>query len=141
MRKTFTMFESLCRILAHYKAKYKGSLFLASVLVAIILVGCASTSITMVGDNRYPPIPVNEKVLVYNSEADVNHPFEIIGIINYNNPGKFRVLTLEDAMPVIKAKARSIGANAIIIDVSRPIKSGMISTGIWVSVHAVRIRR
>jgi hypothetical protein len=40
----------------------------------------------------------------------------------------------------LKTKARKIGANGIILDKSQPIKSGIISTGIWVEARAIRLK-
>jgi hypothetical protein len=37
-------------------------------------------------------------------------------------------------------KARAVGGNAIIIDKSHPIKSGIISTGIYVEARAIRLK-
>src|ERR1700724_3491097 len=63
--------------------------------------------------------------------SQVKEPYEVVGIISYDNPGKYQVLSLGDAIEPPKTKAREIGANGIIIDKSQPIKSGIISTGIW----------
>jgi uncharacterized protein YbjQ (UPF0145 family) len=62
-----------------------------------------------------------------------------LGIVNYNNPGKYQILTLEDALPELKKQARSVGANGLIIDQSAPVKSGLISTGITVKGRAIQI--
>ncbi|HEY2457926.1 MAG TPA: hypothetical protein VGI13_11550 [Candidatus Acidoferrum sp.] len=43
-----------------------------------------------------------------------------------------------NAIEPLKTKAREIGANGIIIDKSQPIKSGIISTGIYAEARAIR---
>jgi tetrahydromethanopterin S-methyltransferase subunit F len=63
---------------------------------------------------------------------DVGKPFKVIGIITHNDPGKYQILTLDNAVPALKEKARSIGANGL--------KSGIISTGISVKARAILIQ-
>jgi hypothetical protein len=110
------------------------ALFISSV------VGCVSTGVTPVGSSHYPPLPPTHEVLIFSSETEIKKPFEVIGIITHNDPGKYRVLTLNDAIPALKEKARFSGANGIIIDESRAIKSGIISTGISVKARAILIK-
>ncbi|GAG16876.1 unnamed protein product, partial [marine sediment metagenome] len=110
-------------------------------VVVAVLAGCASTSVTPVGNHLYSPLPSSYAVLVFSREGDVIQPFEVVAIISYTNPGKYQVLTLDDAVPKLKEKARSVGANAIIIDESRPIKSGLISTGIAVTARAIVVKQ
>ena len=72
--------------------------------------------------------------------SQVKEPYEVVGIISYDNPGKYQVLSLGDAIEPLKTKAREIGANGIIIDKSQPIKSGFISTGIYAEARAIRLK-
>lgn len=72
--------------------------------------------------------------------SQVKEPYEVVGIISYDNPGKYQVLSLGDAMEPLKTKVREIGANGIIIDKSQPIKSGFISTGIYAEARAIRLK-
>jgi hypothetical protein len=51
-----------------------------------------------------------------------------------------KILTLDDATESLKEKAREVGANAIIIDKSQPVKSGIISTGNYLAARAIRLR-
>jgi uncharacterized protein YbjQ (UPF0145 family) len=76
---------------------------------------------------------------VFTAENQIKDKYEVIGVISYNNPGKYQVLTLTSAIEPLKKKAREIGANAIIIDKSEPVKSGIISTGIYVEARAIRL--
>lgn len=110
-------------------------------LVLILAMGCASSSVTRVGSEPLAATAPTSEISVFSQESEVKTPFKILGIINYNNPGKFQILTLEDAMPNLKDQARSIGANAIIIDKSAPVKSGYISTGITVTARAIKVEK
>ena len=76
---------------------------------------------------------------MFSSEAEVKQPSEPVAIISYINPGKYQVLTLQDAIPELKRKARGVGANAIIIEQTRETKSGIISTGVAVTARAIRV--
>ena len=85
-------------------------------------------------------MPETANVVVFTQAGQITGPYEEIGIISYTNPGKYRVMTLGDAIEDLKEKAREVGANAIIIDKSQPIKSGIISTGISVEARAIRLK-
>lgn len=100
--------------------------------------GCTSVSATPVGGQVFAPLPATQTIIVFSREADVQGPFEVLAIIDYNNPGKYQVLSLGDAVPTLKDEARSVGANALIIDEANPVKSGIISTGIHVLARAIR---
>jgi len=102
--------------------------------------GCASSSVQVIGTASYAPLPANTAVLVYTDDSQIKGSFEVIGVISYTDPGKYQVLNLGDAMEPLKAKARQIGGNAIIIGQSQAIKSGIISTGITVEARAVRVK-
>jgi len=109
-------------------------------ILFLFIIGCGGTaSITRVGNQNYQPLPDSVEVKVFSKDTEIKLPFTTLGIISYTNPGKYQVLTLEDAIPALKSKARSIGANAIIIDETASTKSGIISTGISVRARAVII--
>jgi hypothetical protein len=110
-----------------------------AVLLAAVLAGCASSSVQPVGTANYAPLPANAPVIVFTTENQIKQPFEVIGLISYDNPGKYQVLNLGDAIEPLKQKAREVGGNAIIIDKSQPVKSGIISTGIYVEARAIRL--
>jgi len=109
------------------------------ILLLVALTGCATSSVTKVGSQSLPSAPETSDVLVFSKDSEVNKAFTTLGIVNYNNPGKYQILTLEDAMPELKKQARTIGANGLIIDQSAPVKSGIISTGITVKARAILI--
>jgi predicted alpha/beta hydrolase family esterase len=101
---------------------------------------CASSSVQKVGTSSYAPLPDSADVVVFTAENQVKQPFEVVGVISHNDPGKYHIRTLADAIPELKAQAREVGANAIIIDKSEPVKSGLISTGIYVEARAIRMK-
>ena len=107
----------------------------------MVVTSCASSSVTKIGTGAYAPLAAGAEVAVFTSESQIKQPFDVVGIISYDNPGKYQVLDLGDAMEPLKEKARSVGGNAIIIDKSHPIKSGIISTGIYVEARAIRLKR
>jgi hypothetical protein len=107
-------------------------------LAAICSAGCATSSLTPVGTTAFRALPAEAEVTVFSADADVHELFEVVGIIDYANPGKYQILTLADAIPALLDKARSAGANGIIIDRTDSIRSGIISTGIAVRARAIR---
>lgn len=107
-------------------------------LVAAVLAGgCAST--TPIGTAHYDALPKGTEVLVYDDESEVGAPFEPVAIIDYSNPGKYQILSLDDAIPTLKSRARAVGANGLIIEEHHATKSGIISTGISVRARAIRV--
>jgi PBP1b-binding outer membrane lipoprotein LpoB len=110
------------------------------IFAALILVGCVSSSVERIGTVSYTPRPPNSEVVVFTDASQIKEPYDVVGIISYDNPGKYQILSLGDAIEPLKTKAREIGANAIIIDKSQPVKSGIISTGIWAEARAIRLR-
>jgi len=115
---------------------------LKAALVSVVLVfaACASSSVEKVGTTAYAQLPETADVVVFTDPSQIRQPYEVVGIISYDNPGKFRILTLGDAIESLKEKAREAGANAVIIDKSQPVKSGIISTGIYVEARAIRLK-
>ncbi len=108
-------------------------------LIIPLLAGCASASVTPVGNHVLHPLPPNAPIEVYLEEKDAPAPFDTVAILSYTNPGKYQVLTLGDAIPALKEQARKAGADGIIILNYRTIKSGIISTGLGVEAKAIVI--
>lgn len=108
-----------------------------TVIALSLLSACVSSGITPIGSTTFKPLPPGSPVYVYSSEKDIATPFKMVGIISYTNPGKYQVISLADVIPELKDRAREAGANGIIIDETRVIKSGIISTGIGVSGRAI----
>jgi hypothetical protein len=128
-----------------YRAGMITTKSLASILravgAALVLsaAGCASSAAIRTGGVAYAPLPSDAPVAVYFDERAIGRPFEIVGEVEVDNPGKYQILTVNDAVPELSARARSLGANAIIIDSSAPVKSGIISTGVYARARAVRV--
>jgi hypothetical protein len=81
--------------------------------------------LTKIGSGTYAQLAPDTEVAVFTAESQIKQSFEVVGIISYDNPGKYRILNLGNAIEPLKEKARSVGGNAIIIDKSHPIKSGI----------------
>jgi len=112
------------------------------VLTALCLTGCATSSVERIGTSNYQPAPAAAEILVFAADSLVKQPFEVVGYISYDNPGKYQVPGLGDAIEPLKLKAREIGANGIIIDAlwgcSPPCRSQPV-TGIEVQARAIRM--
>ena len=78
--------------------------------VVLILAACASSSVQKVGTVAYAPLPETADVIVFTEPGQIKKPYEVVGIISYDNPGKYRILTLGDAIESLKEKAREVGA-------------------------------
>ena len=112
----------------------------AGVALALSAAGCVSSAAIRSGGVAYAPLSPDAPVAVYFDERAVGRPFEIVGEVVVDNPGKYQILTVNDALPELSAQARTLGANAIIVDSSRPVKSGIISTGVYARARAIRVR-
>jgi hypothetical protein len=107
---------------------------------AVVLAGCASDAQPiLIGDHRYPPLAANAPVRVFMKDADVHQGFDVVAEVSAMDLGKYQILTMQDALPVLEAKARATGADAIIVDNYQPVKSGIMSTGYSVQARAVRL--
>jgi hypothetical protein len=71
--------------------------------LALVFTSCASSSVTKIGTETYAPIAAGTEVAVFTSETQIKQPFEVVGIISYDNAG------LGDALEPLKEKARSVG--------------------------------
>jgi hypothetical protein len=111
------------------------------VFVCVLIAACGRTSAVPIGREHYAPIPATQEVLVFTSDADVGSPFHVAALLTYDNPGKYRILTIENAIPDLQDQAREVGADALIIDQVAAVKSGIISTGIHVTARAIRLDR
>jgi hypothetical protein len=100
---------------------------------------CTSSGVIPTGDHTYAALAEGAPVHIYASDKNAPAGFEVVGIIDYQNPGKYQVLSLQDAIPDLQEKARSVGANGVIVDGSEPVKSGIISTGVHVRARAIRV--
>jgi len=111
------------------KALHFGAAFLHSV----------QTTATRVGTHRYEPLPANAPVAVFSSPGEAPRSFEVVAVLSHADPCGFKRCTLKDAVEPLSAKAREVGANAIIIDGTQTVKTSLVSTGIAVDARAIRI--
>ena len=116
-----------------------GNRVIVAIAFYIGLAGCVSSSVQRIGTTGFSPLPPNSDVLLFSSESQIRQPYEVIGIISHTDPGKYQILSLGDAIEPLKSWAREIGANGIIIDKTQQVKSGVISTGIYVEARAIRL--
>ncbi len=107
--------------------------------VSLLASACASSTVSKVGTASYAPLAPAIDVAIFTDESQVKQPYEVVANISYADPGKYANLTLTNAFEPLKAKAREVGANGVIIDHSETIVSGIISRGIAVDGRAIRL--
>ena len=99
----------------------------------------AETTATRVGTRQYDALPASMPVAVFSSAGDAPRSFEVIAMLSHADPCGFHRCSLKDAIEPLSAKAREVGANAIIIDGVQTVKTSLTSTGVAVDARAVRI--
>jgi hypothetical protein len=110
------------------------------VALGLFVGGCARNEpVRTVGPSTYAPLPPKVEVAVFTEANQVKEPYEVIGPISYTDPGKYEMVAVSNAVEPLKAKARAIGGNGIIIDKTAPVKSGIVTTGIAVEARAIRL--
>jgi hypothetical protein len=95
--------------------------------------------VTKNGAASYAPLSPTSDVAIFTSESQVGQPFQLVANISYTDPGKYANLSLSDSFEPLKARAREVGANGVIIDHSEQVICGIISRGISVEARAVRL--
>lgn len=112
--------------------------WLLLLMLAFCLAACANNiTVKKVSTTAYPPLTPYDSVIIFSKDSEVKGPFEIIATLEFSNAGKYRRLELIDALEPLKAAAREIGANGIIIDKTDSIWSGIVSRGISVEGRAI----
>jgi len=111
---------------------------LLGIVVSLALSGCVSTSVIPTSTTQHQPLAATQDVSVYMSDRDVKVPFTVVGAIHHYDIGKYQRLDLNDVLPILKDKARSLGANGVIIDKQEAVVSGIFSRGIDVSARAIK---
>jgi hypothetical protein len=112
---------------------------LALAAASLLLAACASSTVTKTGPTSYAPLAPMAKVAVFTAESQVGQPLELVATISYTDPGKYAIKSLSDSFEPLRAKAREVGANGVIIDNSYQVISGIISRGISVDARAIRM--
>lgn len=92
---------------------------LAAFSVVILLAGCAASKSSMIrtGPTQYAPHPSSKNIETYLSGQTPGRPYEVIGSIraNYRAASAWGSADLDDVLPDLHAKARNLGADAIIV--------------------------
>ncbi len=83
-----------------------------TVILALALVACVSTSHVLLTNKTWPPILDPMQVQVFMSEQEVKKPFEKIAIINAKGG---HALERTKFIKAIKEKAAKLGANGVIL--------------------------
>ena len=107
-------------------------------VVSLALSGCVSTQVIPTSSAQVQPLSATQDVYVFLLESDVKVPFTVVGTIHHFDLGKYQRRDLNSVIPVLKDKARSLGANGVIIDKQEPVISGIFSRGIEVSARAIK---
>jgi hypothetical protein len=108
--------------------------------VGLLLGACAShEAVRTVGPSTYAPLPPTVAVAIFTAADRIKEPYEVIGPISYTDPGKYEMEAVSNATEPLKARARAIGGNGIIIDNTEPVKTGIVTIGIVVAGRAIRL--
>ncbi len=111
----------------------------AGLLFGLLLAACADPTIRPIGNAEHEPLPPEAEVRVFPTESDVQQPFSVVALIRTTRKEKGRTPVLEDVIPELQEKARSVGADGIIIDSTGPVRGGILTTGITVAARAIRL--
>jgi hypothetical protein len=107
-------------------------------LASFALSGCVNTTVVPVTTTPVQPLPITQNVSVFFNESEVKVPFIWVAAIDHVDPGKFQRVDLDAVIPVLKDKARAVGANGIIIDKQEQVVSGIFSRGIKINARAIK---
>ena len=107
--------------------------------VLLLLAACADPTIHPVGAAHYEPLPPGSVVRVFLAESDVHQPFAVVAVIRTTRKDKSQTPELDDVIPEIQEKARTVGADGVIIDATDPVRSHILTMGITVSARAIRL--
>jgi hypothetical protein len=118
-------------------AMRRGTLFVS---MGLLLGACASHEpVRTVDSSTYPALPPAVDVAVFTDAEQIKEPYEVIGPISYTDPGKYQMVAATNAVEPLKARARAIGGNGIIVGNPEPVKSGIVTIGITVEARAIRL--
>lgn len=104
-------------------------------LCLVFFTGCATSAIPIV---KTSPLSPEAEVNVFMKEADVGKTFVVVGAVHHYNFGKFQRVDFVDVLPILKEKARTLGANGLIIDRNDVVYSGVFSRGIDIDARAIK---
>ena len=111
----------------------------STIAIALLLsAACtATTGVTML--SPMPEAVPAESIRVFLPSA-LPDSFVVIAVLDYANPAKYQVLTLEDVLPDVKREALKVHANGLIVDRVKQVPSWPVgSIGITVRARAIRV--
>lgn len=109
------------------------SRFVATIVFALAVTACETIP---QGPSSHPP-DLSGGIPIYTATEQIPHPFTVVGPVSYYNLGKFQIMSVEDSFADLRQQASAVGANAVLIDSTAVIVSGIVSRGISVQGHAI----
>ena len=87
---------------------------------------------------EYGAMPTYAPVAVFFDDRAVGGPFQVVGEVEADSRGRRSGPTVTDTVPELSARARSLGADAIIIDQATPVAAGLFRTRMYSRARAIR---
>jgi hypothetical protein len=113
---------------------------ISSAVGLLVLPACSPQPRVVYAQQQHPVVSTETPVQVFMHESDIHQPYQVLGGVSAMNPGNFRILSLQDALPTLKQRARVIGGNGLIIDSYRPMRTGIFSRGYSVEARIIRLK-
>jgi hypothetical protein len=108
------------------------------ILASLLVLASCSTNVVPVTKDKLAPY--QGSVIIFFAEDQAPAIYKVIVAITHYDWGKYRQLTIDDALPILEEKAQAQGANAVIIDSCETVYSGIFSRGIDVKARAILIK-
>jgi hypothetical protein len=101
----------------------------ACLLLVPLLAASAPVTFTVEHLDSVSRAPADDIVHVYYNPSDVKQPFQAIGLItvNYEKGGQWNLSHETKLIDKVIRRARELGANGLILQVSQPQSSGPVS--------------
>lgn len=102
---------------------------LASLLLAALVAACPSVPFSVERFESISRAPARDGVHVYYNPGDIKQPYQAIGLItlNYDKNVQWNLSQETKLIDKVIRRAREIGANGLILQVSQPQLSGPVS--------------
>jgi uncharacterized protein YbjQ (UPF0145 family) len=118
---------------------------LSSLAVLVCLMSCSTTTteVIPIGDLSFAPRPADHPILLYTDPAQIDRPFVQIAVVQFTKSSgssglvwrALSAMTEEDQQEALKAKAREVGADAIVLG-----QSDVRVTGANVSSNSINLK-
>ena len=105
----------------------------AAALVAVLLLGCATSSHVMIGTARPPISPASVRIYLQPPEK-----YEQIATLDATSQGSFAITSqqnMDKAIARLKEEAAKLGANGVLLQGVQDQQSGSIGTGVGSSSY------